>query len=79
MTETAQKVMEFFEGRENVKTGMVIPFSELSRQTKSWGRQHSRNLKAAMEELREEGYVIITPDESLELTDRGYLYLFSEV
>ena len=79
MTDTAQKIMEYFEGHAMVKSGMVISFSELSCHAKSWGQQHADRLRSAIEELRDEGYVIITPTESVELTDRGYLYLFNEV
>ncbi|NJD57647.1 MAG: hypothetical protein FIA94_14755 [Nitrospirae bacterium] len=79
MTETARKIMEYFEGQAKVKSGMVIGFSELSCHAKSWGPQHADRLKSAMEELRDEGYMIMTPTDSLELTDRGYFYLFNEV
>lgn len=79
MTGTAQKIMGYFEAQAMVKSGMVISFSELSCHAKSWGPQHADNLRSAMEELRDEGYMIITPTNSLELTDRGYFYLFNEV
>lgn len=78
MTETAQKIMELFEKQNKVETGMVLTFPELSKKAGEWGPQHSACLNAAMEELRNEGYVIITAPHSLELTERGYTYLFSE-
>jgi len=61
MTDTAQKIMAYFEGHAMVKSGMVISFSELSCHAKSWGQQHADRLRSAIEELRDEGYVIITP------------------
>lgn len=78
MTETALKIMELFGKHDKVKAGMVLTVSGLSHEARKWGPQHSSNLEAAMEELRDEGYVIITSPHGLELTEMGYSYLFSE-
>ncbi len=58
---------------------MVIPSYELASYAKKWGKNHFIKLRDAMEELRSEGHVIITPSGGLELTEEGYNYLFSEV
>lgn len=79
MTETAQKIMELFRGQDKVKTGMVLSHSQLSFRAKDWGQTHVARLNEASEELHREGLVIITPSQGLELTDKGYFYLFNEV
>lgn len=76
MTETARKIMGLFAKHDKVKTGMVLTLSELTREAGKWGPQHSAGLEKAMEELRGEGYVIITAPHGLELTESGFSYLF---
>ncbi len=78
MTDTAQRIMELFEKHAHVKTGMVLTISELSHEARKWGPPHSAGLNAAMEELQDEGYAIITTPHGLELTERGFSYLFAE-
>ncbi len=78
MTDTAQKIMELFEKHPLVKTGMVLTISELSQKAREWGPQYSTGLDSAMQELHNEGYVIITTPHGLELTERGFSYLFAE-
>lgn len=79
MTDTAQKIMELFKRHDRTKAGMVLTFSQLSFNAKDWGRAHFAKLKEAMEELRYEGYVIITPPNGLELTEKGYNHIVNEV
>ncbi len=78
MTDTAQKIMELFKKHALVETGMVLTVSELSHEARKWGPQHSASLTSAMEELQDEGYAIITTPHGLELTERGFSYLFAE-
>ncbi len=78
MTDTAQKIMELFKKHKRVEPGMVLTISELSHETRKWGPTHSAVLDAAMEELRDEGYAIITTPHGLELTEMGFSYLFAE-
>ncbi len=78
MTETAQKIMELFRKHKLVETGMVLTVSELSHEARKWGPAHPAALNAAMEELRDEGFVIITSPHGLELTEAGFSYLFAE-
>jgi len=78
MTETAQKIMSLFTKYGKTKPGMVLAASELSSTSNDWGHQHFERLKDAMDELRNEGYVIITPSKGLELTEKGYDFLFNE-
>ncbi|HAM52453.1 MAG TPA: hypothetical protein DCP92_17790 [Nitrospiraceae bacterium] len=75
MTETALNIMNLFQRDNKMKTGMVIPFSQLTQHAKGWGQYQSAKLKDAMGELRDEGYVIITPSDGVELTEEGYNYL----
>jgi hypothetical protein len=77
MTDTAQKIMELFEKHAQVKTGMVLTVAELSRKAREWGPEHSAGLDAAMGELQDEGYAIITTPHGLELTERGFSYHFA--
>jgi hypothetical protein len=79
MTETAQLIMELFMKQDKAKTGMVLSHAQLSLKAKEWGQPHAEKLNHASEELRSEGYVIMTPSQGLELTDKGYFYLFNEV
>ena len=72
MTSTAEKIMELFQRDRKMKAGMVIPFSQISVSGKQWGESHVTKLDGAMEELRDEGYIIITPSRGLELTEEGY-------
>jgi Mn-dependent DtxR family transcriptional regulator len=46
---------------------------------REWGQDHLGKIDHASEELSGEGYVIITPTRGVELTDKGYFYLFNEV
>ncbi len=78
MTDTADRIMELFEKHPHAKTGMVLTISELSREARKWGPEHSSGLDAAMKELQDEGYAIITTPHGLELTERGFSYLFAE-
>ncbi|MGD1074961.1 MAG: hypothetical protein ABR903_02605 [Thermodesulfovibrionales bacterium] len=75
MTNTALRIMQLFQRDNKMKAGMVIPFSRLSFCAKEWDQNHLVKLKEAMEELRAEGYIIITPSDGLELTEEGYNYL----
>jgi hypothetical protein len=77
MTETALKIMGLFARHDKVKAGMVLTLSELSHEAGLWGPQHSSGLEKAMEELRDEGYVVITTPHGLELTESGFSYLFA--
>jgi peptidoglycan/xylan/chitin deacetylase (PgdA/CDA1 family) len=77
MTETARKIMDLFAKHDKVKAGMVLTLSGLAREAGQWGPQHSAGLEKAMEELRDEGYVIITTPHGLELTENGFSYLFA--
>jgi hypothetical protein len=79
MTETAQKIMELFTKQSKVKTGMVLSHAQLSLNAREWGQDHLGKIDHASEELSREGYVIITPVRGIELTDKGYFYLFNEV
>ena len=76
MTDTAQKVMELFTLQGKSEPGMVIPSFDLTSNAKKWGQDHFKRLQGAMEELKQEGHVIITPSGGLELTEEGYNYLF---
>ncbi|MGE5893124.1 MAG: hypothetical protein ACM34I_03620 [bacterium] len=78
MTDTAQKIMLLFQKHAKVEPGMVLTFTEMSCRAKEWGPHHSASLEAAMEELRDEGYALITTPHGLELTESGYSYLFKE-
>lgn len=78
MTDTAQKIMELFGQHEKVKPGMVLTISELSLKAREWEPRYVAGIEMAMEELRDEGYVIITTPHGLELTERGFSYLFNE-
>jgi hypothetical protein len=75
VTHTAQKIMELFQRDHKMKAGMVIPFPQLSFSAKEWGQNYLAELKEAMEELRDEGHIVITPSDGLELTEEGYNYL----
>jgi hypothetical protein len=79
MTDTAQKIMELFAKHDKVKAGMVLTFPELSHKAKEWGPQHSEGFEEAMAELRDEGYVLITAPHGLELTEKGFSYLFADL
>jgi hypothetical protein len=79
MTENAGNIMELFRAHEKVKTGYVLPHTELVKYAKKLGETGAEDLKKASAELAGEGYVIITPPGGLELTDKGYFYLFGEV
>lgn len=76
MTDTALKIMDLFRKHARVEPGMVLTFPELSHKARAWGPQHFKKLEAAMEELRDEGHVIITTPHGLELTESGFAYLF---
>lgn len=76
MTETAEKIMELFERHEKVEPGMVLTETQLAHEARLWGPGHLSGLAAAMEELRDEGYVIITAPHGLELTELGFTKLF---
>jgi hypothetical protein len=78
MTETAQKIMELFTKQGKVKTGMVLSHAQMSVNAREWGRDHLEKIDDASVELSSEGYVIITPTRGIELTDKGYFYLFNE-
>jgi hypothetical protein len=78
MTDTAQKVMELFTRHGKSEPGMVIPSYDLTSNARKWGQNHFKKLQGAMEELQQEGHVIITPSGGLELTEEGYNYLFGE-
>ncbi|MGD0885719.1 MAG: hypothetical protein ABSA46_12785 [Thermodesulfovibrionales bacterium] len=75
MTNTALRIMQLFQRDNKMKAGMVLPFSRLTFCAKDWDQDHSTKLKEAMAELRDEGYVIITPSDGLELTEEGFNYL----
>jgi hypothetical protein len=79
MTDTAQKVMELFARHGKTEPGMVIPSYELTSNAKKWGKKHLEKLPDAMEELKNEGHVIITPSRGLELTEEGYNYLLGDI
>ncbi|MBI5101399.1 MAG: hypothetical protein HZB33_06145 [Nitrospirae bacterium] len=76
MTDTALKVMDLFREHARVEAGMVLTFPELSDKARAWGPRHLQRLEASMEELRDEGYVIITTPHGVELTELGFEYLF---
>ena len=78
MTETAQNIMKLFIDRRGIEPGSVLIISELRRKAAEWGTQHATGLEAAMEELKAEGYVIITHPHGLELTSRGVSYLLED-
>jgi hypothetical protein len=78
MTETARKIMGHFVKHGKIEPGSVLTVSELLRTAVEWGKSHSENLDSAMEELRDEGFVIITSPHGLELTARGVSYLLGE-
>ncbi len=78
MTDTAQRIMEIFEKRAKVKPGTVLTMSTLSHEARKWGPKHVADLESAMEELKNEGYAIITTPHGLELTESGFSYLFPE-
>lgn len=79
ITDTAQKIMELFTRHGKTGPGMVIPSYDLTSNAKKWGQNHFKKLRDAMEELTQEGHVIITPSGGLELAEEGYNYLFNEV
>jgi hypothetical protein len=78
MTKAAEKIMELFKKHDKVETGMVLTSAELSFSTSDWEPSDFSALDNALKELRNEGYVIITPSRGLELTERGVNYLFEE-
>ncbi|HXX58197.1 MAG TPA: hypothetical protein VEI96_09380 [Thermodesulfovibrionales bacterium] len=79
MTDTSQKILDLFTKQDKTKPGMVVISSEITSAAKKWGHNHFERLQEAMEELRNESYVVITPSHSLELTEKGYNYLFKDV
>ncbi len=78
MSKTAVKIMELFRKHEKVKAGMVLTSSELSLSSSNWEPSDFAGMDGALNELRNEGYVIITPSKGLELTENGLNYLFNE-
>jgi hypothetical protein len=78
MTDTAQRIMGLFLAHGIIEPGAVLIISELRRKAADWGMPHPASLEAAMEELKAEGYVIITAPHGLELTERGVSYLLQE-
>jgi hypothetical protein len=78
MTDTAQRIMGLFLAHGAIEPGAVLIISELRRRAADWGALHSASLEAAMEELKTEGYVIITAPHGLELTARGVSYLLAD-
>ena len=78
MTTTAEKIMALFRMHHDVKTGMVLTSSELSFHSGGWEPSDFAGMEDALRELKDEGYVIITPSKGLELTEEGLHYLLSE-
>jgi hypothetical protein len=65
-----------FNRHGKAEVGKVVPFAELSYHANEWGPRYAEGLEAAMKELRDEGYAIITVPHGLELTERGFSYLY---
>ena len=78
MTDTAQKIMGLFLTHGVIEPGAVLIISELRRRATEWGAPHPAHLETAMQELKAEGYVIITAPHGIELTARGVSYLLEE-
>ena len=78
MTKTAEKIMALFRAHHDVKTGMVLTSSELSFHSGGWEPSDLAGIDNSLRELKDEGYVIITPSKGLELTEQGLQYLLSE-
>lgn len=78
MTDTAQKIIELFREHDKVKAGMVLTLTGLSYKARDWGPEHTARIEKAMKELQDEGYALVTTPHGLELTERGFSYLFPE-
>lgn len=78
MTDTAEKIIGLFRKIGEIKPGMVLSVNELVCDTGNWDLPDLAGLDEAKEELRDGGYVIVTPAEGMELTERGYRYLLGE-
>ncbi len=78
MTGTSDKIMELFRRHPKVKAGMVLTSSELNFSSSEWGPTDFAGMDPAFRELSNEGYVIVTPSKGLELTEKGFDYLFNE-
>ena len=79
MSDTAEKIMELFRKHDKVKTGLVLTATELSFKSSDWEPSDFSRLDSALEELSSAGYIIVTPSLGLELTDKGYSFLFDEI
>ena len=78
MTRTAEKILALFRTHHDVKTGMVLTFSELSFHSGGWEPSDFAGMNDAIGDLKDKGYVIITSSRGLELTEEGLNYLLSE-
>lgn len=78
MTDTAKKIMDLFRSHDKVKTGMVLPAFEISFDRYGLGPSDIARLDEAIEELKSEGFILVTPQKGLELTEGGFNYLFGD-
>jgi hypothetical protein len=78
MTKTAEKIMELFKRHDKMQAGMVLTSSEISVSARGWEPSDLAGMDDGFHELRNEGYVIITPSRGLELTENGLNYLFAD-